>query len=147
LYLVVPVVICPLAPRKGSVMATPCFDDPGSILQQSLCLSALSKDLKGSFGAPHATPHECHAPACKTLKVVQTLKLAPDGGSKQLLYQSGLALPPGRFSAKVVVRENRTGAVGEVPRPAETCRRIWAPQREAPRARERSRPQLVTIAP
>jgi len=56
-------------------MATPCFDDPGSILQQSLCLSALSKDLKGNFGTPHATPHQCNAPSCKTLKVVQTLKL------------------------------------------------------------------------
>ena len=30
------------------------------------------------------------------------------------------------------------GAYGEVPRPAETCRRMWAPQRDAPRARERS---------
>ena len=44
-------------------------------------------------------------------RIRQTLKLA-DGGSKQVLYQSGLALPPGRFSAKVVVRENANGAVG-----------------------------------
>src|SRR6185369_7534508 len=45
-------------------------------------------------------------------RIRQTLKLTPEGGSKQVLYQSGLALPPGRFSAKVVVRENATGAVG-----------------------------------
>ena len=44
-------------------------------------------------------------------RIRQTLKLA-EGGSKQVLYQSGLALPPGRFSAKVVVRENANGAVG-----------------------------------
>jgi VWFA-related protein len=34
------------------------------------------------------------------------------GAPKPILYQSGLALPPGRFSAKVVVRENTGGAVG-----------------------------------
>jgi len=44
-------------------------------------------------------------------RIRQTLKLA-EGGSKQVLFQSGLALPPGRFSAKVVVRENANGAVG-----------------------------------
>jgi VWFA-related protein len=45
-------------------------------------------------------------------RIRQTLTLAADSGSKQVLYQSGLALPPGRFSAKVVVRDNRNGAVG-----------------------------------
>ena len=45
-------------------------------------------------------------------RIRQTLKLAPEGAAKQLLYQSGLALPPGRFSAKVVVRDNTSGAVG-----------------------------------
>ena len=44
-------------------------------------------------------------------RIRQTLKLA-EGGGRQVLYQSGLALPPGRFSAKVVVRENGKGAVG-----------------------------------
>jgi hypothetical protein len=43
-------------------------------------------------------------------RIRQTLKL--EGGSRQVLYQSGLALPPGRFSAKVVVRENTNGTVG-----------------------------------
>ena len=45
-------------------------------------------------------------------RIRQTLKLTPEGGTKQVLYQSGLALPPGRFSAKVVVRDNANGAVG-----------------------------------
>ena len=44
-------------------------------------------------------------------RIRQTLKLA-EGGGRQVLYQSGLALPPGRFSAKVVVRDNGKGAVG-----------------------------------
>jgi len=46
-------------------------------------------------------------------RIRQTLKIAAEsGGSRQVLYQSGLALPPGRFSAKVVVRDNTNGAVG-----------------------------------
>jgi VWFA-related protein len=45
-------------------------------------------------------------------RIRQTLKLTPEGAAKQVLYQSGLALPPGRFSAKVVVRDNSSGAVG-----------------------------------
>ena len=32
--------------------------------------------------------------------------------NKQVLYQSGVTLPPGRFALKVVVRENVNGAVG-----------------------------------
>jgi len=46
----------------------------------------------------------------------ETLDIPPDtaGGraSRQVLYQSGLTLPPGRFSVKVVVRENAGGAMG-----------------------------------
>jgi hypothetical protein len=44
----------------------------------------------------------------------ETLKVAPDAGGapKPVLYQSGLSLPPGRFSAKVVVRENAGGTMG-----------------------------------
>lgn len=44
-------------------------------------------------------------------------------------------------------QQNLTGANGEVPIPAETCSRMFAPQCDAPLARERSRPQLVTSAP
>ena len=32
--------------------------------------------------------------------------------SKQVLYQTGVTLPPGRFSIKIVVRENTTGLMG-----------------------------------
>lgn len=32
--------------------------------------------------------------------------------SRQVLYQTGVTLPPGRFSVKVVVRENSTGQMG-----------------------------------
>ena len=45
------------------------------------------------------------------------------------------------------LQQNRTGAKGEVPIPAETCNRMLAPQRDGPLARDRSRPELVTRAP
>lgn len=50
----------------------------------------------------------------------ETLKIPAGGGSlaaKQVLYQSGVTLPPGRYLVKVVVRENTTGGTGsfEVP--------------------------------
>jgi VWFA-related protein len=51
----------------------------------------------------------------------ETLKLPPGTGKtlagKQVLYQSGVTLPPGRFSVKVVVRENATGLVGSFEAP------------------------------
>jgi VWFA-related protein len=46
----------------------------------------------------------------------ETLQLPPGTGKtlagKQVLYQSGVTLPPGRFSVKAVVRENTTGLMG-----------------------------------
>ena len=45
----------------------------------------------------------------------ETLDIAPDpsgDASRQLLYQAGLTLPPGRFVVKVVVRENANGTMG-----------------------------------
>jgi hypothetical protein len=51
----------------------------------------------------------------------ETLEFPPATGGtlagKQVLYQSGVTLPPGRFSVKVVVRENTAGAIGsfEIP--------------------------------
>ena len=46
----------------------------------------------------------------------ETLKFPPATGGtlagKQVLYQSGVTLPPGRFSVKVVVRENTLGQIG-----------------------------------
>jgi VWFA-related protein len=44
-----------------------------------------------------------------------TLPATPAGGKKatgQILYQTGVTLPPGRFTARVVVRENANGAMG-----------------------------------
>lgn len=51
----------------------------------------------------------------------ETLKLPPGTGKtlagKQILYQSGVTLPPGRFSVKVVVRENTSGQMGSFEAP------------------------------
>jgi VWFA-related protein len=51
----------------------------------------------------------------------ETLKLPPGTGTtlagKQILYQSGVTLPPGRFSVKVVVRENTSGTMGSFEAP------------------------------
>ena len=49
-------------------------------------------------------------------RIRQTMDLAGAAAStlegKQVLYQSGVTLPPGRFALKVVVRENTNGAMG-----------------------------------
>ena len=49
-------------------------------------------------------------------RIRQTMDLAGAAAStlagKQVLYQSGVTLPPGRFALKVVVRENTNGAIG-----------------------------------
>ena len=63
-------------------MAPQCLDDPATILQQSVCLAAISKDLKGVFGPPHAAVHQCTQPACRTMKIQQVLKFdVPGAGS------------------------------------------------------------------
>jgi VWFA-related protein len=50
-----------------------------------------------------------------------TMEIPSGGGStlagKQVLYQSDVLLPPGRFSVKVVVRENASGAIGSFETP------------------------------
>ena len=51
----------------------------------------------------------------------ETIKV-PSGGAetlagKQVFYQSGVSLPPGRFVAKVVVRENTGGGFGSFEAP------------------------------
>ena len=54
-------------------------------------------------------------------RIRETLEIpAPNATSlagKQVLYQSGVVLPPGRFSVKVVVRENAGGTVGSFEAP------------------------------
>jgi VWFA-related protein len=51
----------------------------------------------------------------------ETLKFPAATGNtlagKQVLYQSGVTLPPGRFAVKVVVRENTTGRMGSFEAP------------------------------
>ncbi len=51
----------------------------------------------------------------------QTMELAAGKATtlegKQVLYQSGVTLPPGRFAVKVVVRENANGAIGSFEAP------------------------------
>jgi len=54
-------------------------------------------------------------------RLQKTLKV-PSGGAetlagKQLFYESGAELPPGRFSVKMVVRENTGGAIGSFEAP------------------------------
>ena len=82
----------------------------------------------------------------------ETLKLPPGTGKtlagKQVLYQSGVTLPPGRFSVKVVVRENTTGTVGLVRgadrRPGAEAGRdegqLGRPQHAAPAVPPKARP-------
>jgi VWFA-related protein len=54
-------------------------------------------------------------------RIRQTIKLPPDSvgtlTAKQILYQSAVTLPPGRFSIKVVVRENTSGLMGSFEAP------------------------------
>jgi VWFA-related protein len=54
-------------------------------------------------------------------RIRQTLQLDAGTGKtlagKQVLYQSGVTLPPGRFAVKVVVRENATGLIGSFEAP------------------------------
>ena len=52
----------------------------------------------------------------ETLQIPATTG-APTLAGKQVLYQSGVTLPPGRFSVKVVVRENATGSIGSFEAP------------------------------
>ena len=54
-------------------------------------------------------------------KLRETIRV-PSGGAetlagRQVFYQSGVTLPPGRFVAKVVVRENTGGAIGSFEAP------------------------------
>jgi len=54
-------------------------------------------------------------------RIRQTMQLPPGStgtvGSRQILYQSAVTLPPGRFSVKVVVRENTSGLMGSFEAP------------------------------
>ena len=55
-------------------------------------------------------------------RIKETLDVPATAGSetlagRQVLYQSGVTLPPGRFSVKIVVRENTGGGIGSFEAP------------------------------
>ena len=63
-----------LAHYQAQFAAT-CLDDPGTILKQDWCLSALSKDLSGTLVLAGGISHQCRKPPCKTLKTTHHVKL------------------------------------------------------------------------
>jgi hypothetical protein len=57
-------------------MALPkCLDEPPIILQQKMCLNAVSKNLKGNFKPTAREKQSCARPECKTLKTVHALRM------------------------------------------------------------------------
>ena len=76
-------------------------------------------------------------------RIRDTLTVPPasaDGlAARQVLYQTGVTLPPGRFSVKVVVRENTTGQMGTFETPIVVPElKTGAREGELARARARS---------
>jgi len=56
---------------------------------------------------------ERNAPVGRIRDTMTVPPASADGlSARQVLYQTGVTLPPGRFSIKVVVRENSTGQMG-----------------------------------
>jgi hypothetical protein len=54
-----------------------CPDDPPTILQRTVCLATLSKDLEGRLSRRSSKRQQCRLPQCVTLKVVHRLQLKP----------------------------------------------------------------------
>jgi hypothetical protein len=52
-----------------------CPDDPRLMLEQRMCLTALSKDLDGEIGQADGDRHICQTPPCATLTTTQPLRL------------------------------------------------------------------------
>jgi hypothetical protein len=52
-----------------------CPDNPRLLLEQRLCVSAVSKDLRGELGEPGRQRWQCEEPRCLTLTTRQALKL------------------------------------------------------------------------
>jgi hypothetical protein len=52
-----------------------CPDDPCTMLQQVVCLSAVSKDIEGEIGDPQGERRDCRDPGCLTLTTTQPLTL------------------------------------------------------------------------
>lgn len=80
---------------------------PGSAVPVTAGLKEITLDILGQITDERGMP---------VGRLRQTMKL-PAGtektlAGKQILYQSGMTLPPGRFAIKAVVRENATGLMG-----------------------------------
>ncbi len=94
-----------LAPDKYYVPVA--VSVPGSAVPVTAGLTEITLDVMGVVMDERGMP---------VGRLRQTMKL-PAGtektlAGKQILYQSGMVLPPGRFSIKAVVRENATGLMG-----------------------------------
>ena len=80
---------------------------PGDAVPVASATAGVSLDVLGVVSDEQGRP---------VGRMRETLKFPPaTGGSlagKQVLYQAGVTLPPGRFSVKVVVRENANGRIG-----------------------------------
>ena len=83
---------------------------PGSAVPVANDKDKVTLDVLGMVrdeqGCPRR-PHPRDADSCRRAR----RRRSP---AKQVLYQTGVTLPPGRFSVKVVVRENTTGQMGIV---------------------------------
>lgn len=80
---------------------------PGSAIPAGTDATKLSLDVLGMVRDEQGRPLG---------RFRETMQLPPDAdktlAGKQVLYQSGVTLPPGRYTVKAVVRENSTGLMG-----------------------------------
>jgi hypothetical protein len=53
-----------------------CPDNPAQIASQKMCLTPLSKNLRGLLRPASNKPQQCETPPCKTLKTVHGLTLS-----------------------------------------------------------------------
>lgn len=67
---------------------------------------------KGTLDVLGVIRDEQGRPVGRMRETLDVAGAAAGQSSRQVLYQSGLTLPPGRFAVKVVVRENAGGAMG-----------------------------------
>jgi VWFA-related protein len=78
---------------------------PGAAIPSSK--DAITLDVRGTITDERRMP-------VGTIKDTLTVppSSTPELAAKQVLYQTGVTLPPGRFNVKIVVRENSTGQMG-----------------------------------
>lgn len=80
---------------------------PGSAVPAAKAQEKITLDVAGFIR------DERNAPVGRIRDTMTVPSASADGpGARQVLYQTGVTLPPGRFSIKVVVRENTTGKMG-----------------------------------